>query len=189
MKEVLIVICIGLGLSMLGGFSGVDQSVLHLKKGDDAPDFTTTTITGQQISLSTKVKKGNVVILFYQGFWCTGCHKQLSSFKEDLAMITKKGGHTIAISPTPLTGMPRRFLQTNEDVSIVIDEDLSLMRGFGILRDEPSSYTRADKNYGQTHFSFIPATYIVDEHMKVKFAHVDPSFTLNAFVDSLLLHP
>lgn len=74
-------------------------------------------------------------------------------------------------------------------MSIIIDKDLSLIRGFGILNDEPSEYFRANKSYGALDFSFILATYIIDENMKVKFAHVDPSFTINAFVDSLLVHP
>lgn len=97
-------------MATLGGFIFPNQSFQHLKKGDIAPDFTTASIDGKEITLSSFTQKGNVVILFYQGFWCTGCNKQLNTFKADLAKITKKGGHTIAISPAPLTGTRNDFI-------------------------------------------------------------------------------
>lgn len=176
-------------VSAMTGFINPHQSAGALQKGDLVPDFTTRTTAGKQISLSKMVEDGNVVILFFQGFWCTGCHKSLSHFKEDLAKVTKKGGHTIAISPTPLSGRPHNRERPQKDVSIVIDDDLSIMRGFGIIDDKQSEYLRASKSFGKQDFSFIPATYIIDENLKVKFAHVDPDFTVNAFVDSLLIHP
>lgn len=188
MEKPLILIWASICLSLLAGFA-IPNPITGLQKGDDVPDFTSRTITGKEITLSEQVKTGNVVILFYQGFWCTGCHKQLSTFREDLMKISAKGGHTIAITPTPLTGIPKRVAKSNKDVSIIIDRDLSLMRGFGILDDTPSEYVRGNKRLGHADFSFIPATYIIDEHMKVKFAHVDAGFTINAFVDSLLVHP
>lgn len=173
----------------VSGFISPYQFTGALEKGDTAPDFTTRTTSGKDITLSTMVEEGNVVILFFQGFWCTGCHKSLCHFKDDLAKVTKKGGHTIAISPTPLSGRPHNRERPQKDVSIVIDEDLSIMRGFGIIDDNQTEYLRASINFGKQDFSFIPATYIIDENLTVKFAHVDPDFTINAFVDSLLVHP
>lgn len=178
-----------LAASALGGLLGVDQTPFTLAKGDTAPDFTAQTITGEDIHLGSLVKKGNVVLLFYQGFWCTGCHKSLSHFREELAKITEKGGHTIAITPTPLSGKPKPTGRTDENVSIIIDTDLSIMRSYGVVEEASSEYIRGNQSFKTADFSFIPATFIVDENQLIKFAHVDASFTINAFVDSLLIHP
>lgn len=40
-----------------------------LKAGDTAPDFTLTDQNGNAISLSNSVKKSNVVLVFYRGYW------------------------------------------------------------------------------------------------------------------------
>ncbi len=175
-------------ISISGAFMPPTQSPIGLAKGDYAPDFTARTISGKEVHLGSMVKTGNIVLLFYQGFWCEGCHKSLSHFREELSKITQKGGHTIAITPTPFTGSPNSRQETDPDVSIVVDQDLSIMRSFGIISDAPEEYVRANHSYGSKDFSFIPATYIIDENQQVKFAHVDPSFTINAFVDSLLIH-
>lgn len=175
-------------LCVIVGFIVPQQTPIGLVKGDLAPDFTARTIAGKDIHLGTLVKKGNVVLLFYQGFWCTGCHKSLSHFREELSKITQKGGHTIAVTPTPLSGNPRLRQRTDSHVSVIIDDDLSIMRSYGIIEDSPAEYIRGKKSYDTQHFSFIPATYIIDENQVIKFAHVDSNFTINAFVDSLLIH-
>lgn len=169
-------------------FIPTEQSPLGLAKGDYAPDFTARAISGKDIHLGTMVKTGNIVLLFYQGFWCEGCHKSLSHFRDELSKITQKGGHTIAVTPTPFAGSPNSRDSSDPDVSIIIDQDLSIMRSFGIINDSSADYVRANHTYGEKDFSFIPATYIIDENQKIKFAHVDPTFTINAFVDSLLIH-
>lgn len=188
MKRALIGVLLFLTIGFMLNFDLHVQQFLPLQKGDTVPDFTVRTTADQEINLSSLVKKGNVVILFYQGFWCTACLKSLSHFKTDLAKVTQKGGHTIAITPTPLSGQPPKKEKRQDDVSIVIDQDLSLMRAFGVLDDQQTEYSRAEKSFGQQNFSFIPATYIIDENLRIKFAHADAEFTINAFVDSLLIH-
>jgi len=188
MRSVIVLCASILMLSTIGGFIVPYQTPIGLGKGDLAPDFTAESITGQDIHLGSLVKQGNVVLLFYQGFWCTGCHKSLSHFRDELSKITQKGGHTIAVTPTPLSGQPKPTAKAESHVSIIIDKDLSIMRSFGIIDDTPVEYIRGSKAYKKKDFSFIPATYIIDENQKIKFAHVDPQFTINAFVDSLLIH-
>jgi thioredoxin-dependent peroxiredoxin len=40
-----------------------------LKVGDKAPDFTLLNQDGKEVKLSAVVKKSNVVLVFYRGWW------------------------------------------------------------------------------------------------------------------------
>jgi len=162
---------------------------IGLQKGDPAPNFTEKDIEGNVINLSKLVKTGNVVLLFYRGFWCEHCHKQLSHFNEALEKIAEKGGHTIAVSPTPFSSINKKISNPNKHVSVIIDTDLSILEAYKVLTHEKHRYTRNELIYQEEDFSFIPATYIIDENMEIKFSHIDPDFTVNAFVDSTLVHP
>src|ERR1700680_546199 len=44
-----------------------------LQVGQKAPDFTLPNATGGEVSLSSLLKKGPVVLSFYRGEWCPFC--------------------------------------------------------------------------------------------------------------------
>ena len=55
-----------------------------IKVAENAPDFTLTNAFGKQVSLSSELKKGPVVLVFYRGSWCPYCTLDLALLKEAL---------------------------------------------------------------------------------------------------------
>jgi len=185
LQKILIIIVF---LFLNSSFSNVKSDIDGLSKGDAAPDFTAVDISGRTVTLSKLTQKANVVLLFFRGFWCSGCQKELSHFTEDIAKITAKGGHVIAITPSPdhYPIIPSR--NPMRGLSIIIDENQSIMNEYGVITQEASEYIRVETHYGRHDFTLIPATYIINEDQKITYAHFNPKFTINAFVDSTLMH-
>jgi len=160
-----------------------------LQKGDSAPDFTAVDISGKTVKLSDLTQKGNVVLLFFRGSWCSGCSKRLSHFTDDISKITAKGGHVIAITPTPDHYPDIPSHNPTRGLSIVIDDDHRILDQYGVTRAEPSTYQRTSSHMGTSEFTLIPATYIINGDQKITYVHYNPEYTINAFVDSTLVHP
>ncbi len=75
------------------------QSVLKLKVGDKAPDFSLPNATGKTINLSELLLKGKVVLTFYRGSWCPYCNLLLAHYQSSLKEIHGLGAELVAISP------------------------------------------------------------------------------------------
>jgi peroxiredoxin Q/BCP len=54
---------------ILLGLTSVLAQQTPVKIGDKAPDFTLSDQNGKQVKLSKIVKKSNVVLVFYRGYW------------------------------------------------------------------------------------------------------------------------
>jgi len=67
-----------------------------LKVGDTAPDFVLGNANGKSVSLSSKLKDGPVVLIFYRGAWCPYCNIQLHALQESLPAFKKQGAQLVA---------------------------------------------------------------------------------------------
>ena len=94
MKQLIAII-----LLFMGSVVNAQTDPAGLKVGDAAPMFSGNDQNGQQFSLQSALKKGDVVVMFYRGQWCPYCNKQMSQMNDSLKMITDKGATVIAISP------------------------------------------------------------------------------------------
>lgn len=111
-------------------------SILKLKKGDKAPDFSLSNAHGSTVGLSELLKKGKVVLTFYRGAWCPYCNLQLNQYQQVLSDIKSLKAQLVAISPqTP-------------DASLSISEKNELQ--FEVLSDNGNivarQYTAVFKN-------------------------------------------
>ena len=154
-------------------------SVLKIKVGDKAPDFSLMNAVGETVKLSELLKRSKVVLTFYRGTWCPYCNLQLNQYQQILADIKSAGAELVAISPqTP-------------DESLNIKEKNELQ--FEVLSDNgnivASRYTTVFK-YGEApvaamtelgfdfeaHYSDnsreipVPAVYIIGQDGTVIFA-------------------
>src|SRR5881396_3544005 len=64
-----------------------------------APDFKSKDQNGNEIVLKDLRKKGPVVLVFYRGYWCPYCNKELQKLEDSLQQITEKGAQLIAVTP------------------------------------------------------------------------------------------
>lgn len=75
------------------------QSILKLKVGDKAPNFSLSNAIGETITLNALLEKGKVVLTFYRGSWCPYCNLQLNQYQQVLKDIQSLGANLVAISP------------------------------------------------------------------------------------------
>jgi peroxiredoxin len=84
------------------GIASVETSGLvnsARKAGQNAPDFSLPTATGENVILSQLITWGPVVLVFYRGNWCPYCNVQLRAYQRLLPELTKRGVTLLAISP------------------------------------------------------------------------------------------
>lgn len=80
-----------------------------LDVGATAPEFTLPDARSAQVSLSTLLAVGPVVLVFYRGAWCPYCNLQLAAFQSALADIRAAGAALVAVSPqTPDQSLTRQ---------------------------------------------------------------------------------
>jgi thiol-disulfide isomerase/thioredoxin len=77
--------------------SGIINNSLQV--GQKAPDFTLPNATGGEVSLSSLLKKGPVVLSFYRGEWCPFCNLELRAYQQALPKMEALGAVFVAVSP------------------------------------------------------------------------------------------
>jgi peroxiredoxin Q/BCP len=71
---------------------------LRLKVGDEAPDFTLPSHTGEEVTLSQFRGVNNVVLYFYPRDGTAGCTKQACSFRDSYEAFQELGAEVIGVS-------------------------------------------------------------------------------------------
>jgi peroxiredoxin Q/BCP len=69
-----------------------------LSNGDQAPDFTLTSQSGQSVRLSSFKGQHNVVVFFYPRDFSPGCTKEVCRFRDNYEEFSKIGAQLIGIS-------------------------------------------------------------------------------------------
>ncbi len=82
--------------------SGVLTHALEI--GNPAPEFTLPDAFGDEVSLTSLLAKGPVVLSFYRGEWCPFCNLELRALQEALPRMQELGATLIAISPEKADG-------------------------------------------------------------------------------------
>ncbi len=75
------------------------QSILKVKAGDKAPEFSLPNALNKEVTLNSLLQKGKVVLVFYRGNWCPYCNLQLNLYQKSLDEIEKLGALLVAVSP------------------------------------------------------------------------------------------
>ncbi len=99
---------------------------------DAAPMFTAKDQNGKTVSLSTALKKGPVVLVFYRGQWCPYCNKHLKKLEDSLSLITAKGASLITITPEKPENISKTIEKTKASYSILYDDSLKIMKSYDV---------------------------------------------------------
>lgn len=100
--------------------------------GKKAPDFTATTAEGKAIKLSNFKGKKNVVLVFYQGSFCSVCGAQLTNIQNHLSDFKAQDAEIIAISADDKTHAMQSVGEHGLTFSVVPDEAKKIIHEFGI---------------------------------------------------------
>ncbi len=148
--------------------------------GARAPDFTLTKMGGGSVTLSSFRGKKNVVLVFYRGFWCPYCIKQLAGLRQLLDADMKKDTELLAVSVDDSTGTRKTITRVSADgvepdFAFLSDPDHAVIARYGILN--PNGGDR-----GIPH----PATYVIDRTGVVRWRDIETDYKIRPANDSIV---
>ena len=152
------------------------------RAGDLAPDATLPDGAGRPVRLSDVWRKGPLVLVFYRGGWCGYCNLQLRAWHQRADDLARLGATLLAISPQT----PDRSMRTAEDnqftFTVLSDSNLDAANGFELAFTLPPELVSF---YGSVGTDIpvlngnglwvlpVPATYVIDEEGRIRFAHIE----------------
>lgn len=125
--------------------------------GKKAPDFHTRTADGKSIQLSDFKGKKNLVLVFYQGSFCSVCAAQLSNIQSHLAAFRDQNTDVIAISADDRQHAMQSVGEHGLTFHVVPDSKKEIIQKFGI------------GNVSKQGIAW-PSLFIVDKNGVVKFS-------------------
>ena len=157
-----------------------------LKVGEKAPLFNAKDNSGKLIDLKKILKEHqSVVLFFYRGQWCPFCSKHIKNLQDSLQVLTAKGAYVIGVSPENAAGIDKTVAKTKASFSIISDRDYSIMKAYQVnYVMEPGLADKYKKGgldvamaNGQVDYVLpVPATYIIGQDGKIKFAYFDKDY-------------
>jgi len=167
-----------------------------LKAGDQAPDFTAETYTGETVTLSDVYKDGPVVLIFYRGGWCPYCNRQLQELQARFEEFKDLGANLVAVSVDLRENTAKTVAENALSFPTVSDPDIKVVESYGLIYQVPEELVAKYKNEyaidleaasGRTHHILpIPAAYIIDHNGTIRFAYADMDYKVRVDSGDLL---
>ena len=140
----------------------------RLEPGDPAPDFTLTTDTGEQVSLSD-LRGRKVIVYFYPAAMTPGCTKQACDFTDSLDALQAQGYEVLGISPDKPEKLAKFRARDGLTITLLSDPDREVLEAYGAYGEK--------KMYGKTVQGVIRSTFVVDEDGRIELAQYNVKAT------------
>jgi peroxiredoxin len=163
--------------------------------GSKAPDFKAKDQDGKDVRLKDLLKKGKVVLVFYRGYWCPYCNRELSRLQDSLSLIQEKGATVVAVSPEKPELIKQTVEKTKAAYPVIYDEGLKIMKGYEVeyeleettLARYRSSGLDIEKNNGTNgKYLPVPAVYIIDKESNVTYRFFDTDYKKRPSIAEIL---
>jgi peroxiredoxin Q/BCP len=140
----------------------------RLTAGDTAPDFTLTSDTGEEVSLSG-LRGRQVIVYFYPAAMTPGCTKQACDFSESLDSLRGAGYEVLGVSKDKPAKLAKFRERDSLTLTLLSDEDLAVHRAWGAFGTK--------KLYGKEVEGVIRSTFVVDEDGTISLAQYNVKAT------------
>jgi peroxiredoxin len=166
-----------------------------LKTGTQAPVFTGKDYRNNPVSLTALLGKGPVVLLFYRGYWCPHCNKQLSRLQDSLSFVTATGASVVAITPETDENIRKTADKTKATFSIIHDQEGKIMNmyqtNYPVDEDIQKKYKGYGIDFAKTNGTNgailpVPAVYIIGRDGIIKQVYFDSDYTKRPSVNSIV---
>ncbi len=144
------------------------MSDTRLAPGDTAPDFTLTSDTEEQVSLSD-LRGRKVIVYFYPAAMTPGCTKQACDFTDSLDSLKGAGYEVLGVSPDKPAKLAKFRERDGLTLTLLSDPDKVVLGQYGAFGEK--------KLYGKTVQGVIRSTFVVDEEGKVELAQYNVKAT------------
>jgi peroxiredoxin len=168
MKKVFLLFILVLSVNFLFSQEAPEGLFLNSK----APDFKGKDQHGNDVRLKDILKKGRVILVFYQGEWSPYCNKYLQKLEDSLQLIKDKGATVIAVTPEQPESIAKTIEKTKAEYSILHDAEIKIMKGYEVEFEVPENSLKRYRNGGikldevngkNGNYLPVPATYIIDK--------------------------
>jgi peroxiredoxin len=114
----------------------------HPLLGSQAPDFELTDTEGSVWHLRELQDGRPVVLIFYHGYHCVSCVRQLFEINKDLPLFREAGARVVAVSADPLELTRRRFQQHGPfDFPVLSDPDHKVAQIYEVFKPAQQGMT------------------------------------------------
>jgi peroxiredoxin Q/BCP len=140
----------------------------RLSPGDTAPDFTLSSDTGEEVTLSG-LRGRKVIVYFYPAAMTPGCTKQACDFTDSLDSLKGAGYEVLGISPDKPEKLAKFRERDHLSITLLSDPTKETLVAYGAFGEK--------KLYGKTVEGVIRSTFVVDEQGKVDLAQYNVKAT------------
>ena len=140
----------------------------RLDRGDQAPDFTLDSDTGEQVALSD-LRGRKVIVYFYPAAMTPGCTKQACDFTDSLESLRGAGSEVLGISPDKPAKLAKFRDRDDLTITLLSDPDKAVMKAYGAFGEK--------KLYGKLIEGVIRSTFVVDEDGRIELAQYNVKAT------------
>ena len=140
----------------------------RLERGDQAPDFTLESDTGDRVSLGD-LRGRKVIVYFYPAAMTPGCTKQACDFTDSLESLRGAGYEVLGISPDRPEKLAKFRSRDALTLTLLSDPDRTAMRAYGAFGEK--------KLYGKLVEGVIRSTFVVDEDGRIELAQYNVKAT------------
>lgn len=164
-----------------------------LAVGDKIRDFIISTPLSPdglpQTSLAELLEDGPVILTFFRGSWCPYCRGELSSIQDRIDDFHELGASILAVSPE----IDKESIELGKELDLGFaighDENNELARSLGLTFKLDAKTINQYRKYGidvpesngtKTWELPIPATYVIDQDMTVRFVFDDENYAKRA---------
>jgi peroxiredoxin Q/BCP len=150
-----------------GGYIAA-MSDTRLSPGDEAPDFTLPSDTGEEVTLSD-LRGRKVIVYFYPAAMTPGCTTQATDFTESLESLRAAGYEVLGISPD----QPEKLAAFREHdalgITLLGDPERRVLKAYAAFGEK--------QLYGKTVTGVIRSTFVVDEEGRIELAQYNVKAT------------
>ena len=140
----------------------------RLSAGDAAPDFTLTSDTGEEVSLSS-LRGRKVIVYFYPAAMTPGCTTQACDFSDSLSSLKAAGYEVLGISKDSPAKLARFRERDGLSITLLSDPDKSVHQAYAAYGEK--------KLYGKVVEGVLRSTFVVDEDGKIALAQYNVKAT------------
>jgi peroxiredoxin Q/BCP len=140
----------------------------RLSPGDPAPDFTLTSDTGDEVSLSG-LRGRKVIVYFYPAAMTPGCTKQACDFTDSLDSLKGAGYEVLGISPDKPEKLAKFRERDGLTITLLSDPGKETLEAYGAFGEKLL--------YGKVVQGVIRSTFVVDEQGAVELAQYNVKAT------------
>jgi len=130
-----------------------------LKVGDQAPEITVHTDTGEDFRLSA-LKGQRVVLYFYPRADTPGCTIEACEFRDGIGKFAKKGAAVVGVSPDKPAAQAKFKDKFDLPFTLLADEEKAAAQAYGVWKEK--------NMYGKKVMGIVRSTFVIGPDGKIE---------------------